>query len=80
MGILIEFAFYLVMELVMYNIGRAVIAVLSFGRARAGGLKEAFSTTHGQPATGIVVPAGMTQLIGVAAFSAFLIVFFAVRN
>ncbi|QJD88979.1 hypothetical protein HH213_01930 [Duganella dendranthematis] len=42
MAIVIEFAFYLLMEVILYTIGRVVIPIISFGRARAIYAKEFF--------------------------------------
>lgn len=38
-----EFAFYLFMEVLMYSVGRFVIPIISFGRARAARSREIFS-------------------------------------
>jgi hypothetical protein len=38
-----EFAFYLFMEVLMYSLGRFIIPIISFGRARAMRSKEIFS-------------------------------------
>jgi hypothetical protein len=68
----LEFVAWLIMELLLYNIGRAVIAVVSLGRARAENLKEAFRTGAppiGDARTPVVVPALATQFIGGVALS-----------
>jgi hypothetical protein len=38
-----EFLFYFFMEVLMYGLGRLVIPIISFGRARAIRVKEIFS-------------------------------------
>ncbi|WP_338761011.1 hypothetical protein [Massilia sp. METH4] len=72
------FMFNVLMEVIMYNIGRAAIAVFSFGRVRTEGFSESVSagTRDGR----IVVPVMAAQLIGVTLFSLFWIVFFALRK
>lgn len=68
---ILEFTVWLLWELILYNIGRAVIAVFSLGRARAESLKEALRTSEpaiGVPGTQVVIPAMWTQFVGVAAF------------
>jgi hypothetical protein len=43
MPIVIEFAFYLLMEVILYGIGRLVIAIISLSRARAVDTREFFT-------------------------------------
>ena len=83
MDVVAGWMFSLLMDVVMYNIGRAAIAVFSFGRVRTEGLLEIVSP--GARARGMrdgrcVVPVMAAQLIGVALFSLFWIVFFALRK
>lgn len=72
-----------VMELLMYNIGRATIFLISFGRVRTQRVRELVSNRVASPGMDegrIVIPAGIAQLIGVAMFSLFWVVFFALRR
>lgn len=43
MPIIIEFAFYLLMEVILYGIGRLMIPMISLGRARAIRTREFFA-------------------------------------
>lgn len=82
MELLIRLAFTLVMEIIMYGIGRAAIAILTLGRYRAERPKEMFRGGHWLAGSGApgVVPAGLAQMVGVAVFTLFWIVFYALRN
>lgn len=83
MGIIVELALTFVMEVIMYGIGRAAIAVLSLGRARAEGFTEILGTNHrsdGTADTRFVVPVLATQLIGIAAFTAAVTLLFALQK
>jgi len=66
-----EFLFTLFMEVLMYGFGRLVISTVSFGRARAIGVKEIFSQDfgHDHPAYDkdgkMLVPAWAATIIGV---------------
>lgn len=63
--------FELFMQVMMYGLGRFVISVVSFGRARAIGVKEIFSQDfgHDHPAYDghgkMLVPAWAAMIIGV---------------
>ena len=80
---ILEFTIWLLWELILYNIGRAVIAVFSLGSARGERLNEALRV--GEPAIGeartqIVIPVMWTQFIGVAAFMVVLTALIALRK
>ena len=77
MPFLIEFALSLLMDVVMYGLGRAAVFVFSCGQARAEGLREAFGRAG--PPSGvrddkIVVPAWACQMIGVLVFAILVVV------
>lgn len=68
MMIIVEFAFYLFMEVLMYSLGRLVIPIISFGRARAMRSREIFSRKPVDPYTEdgkMLVPESGAALIGV---------------
>ena len=65
--ILGEFAFYVFMEVLMYSLGRFVIPIISFGRARAARTKEIFSRNPVPPYTEdgkMLVPEWGAALVG----------------
>lgn len=75
MAIVVEFLFYLVMEIVMHTIGRVVISVFLFGHARSESLTKMVSTTNltdGNRNTYLVIAASTCQIIGVIVFTASL--------
>jgi hypothetical protein len=45
MAIVAEFAFYLLMEVLMYGLGRCLIPIITLGRARAANAKEIFASS-----------------------------------
>jgi len=67
MGIVIELAFSVLMEVFLYNLGRVVVFVLSFGRARSENLREIIGRKKPEAPGAkqkIIVQASVTQLIG----------------
>jgi hypothetical protein len=67
MAIVIEFAFYLLMEVILYTIGRVVIPIISLGRARAIRTKEFFSgklMTHDEKTGQMLISSGGASLVG----------------
>ena len=72
-GIMIELAWGFLMEVILYGIGRATVAILSLGRVRAERLKDLppGKQVHGFPDTHIV-PIMLCQVIGAAVLVAFI--------
>lgn len=82
MAIVLEFAFYLFMEVLMYSLGRIVIPIISFGHARAMRTREIFSRKPVEPyaADGkMLVPEWGAAMIGVITLTAAVSIFFALR-
>ncbi len=77
-----EFAFYIFMEVLMYGLGRAVIFLFSFGRARAENSREMSSFRLGYAgADGKVVVSEMfTILIGFITLSCVLALILTLRG
>lgn len=76
-----EFAFYLLMEVIMYSIGRLVIPIISFGRARAVRAKELFgrnSMAYDEQSK-MLVPEWGASLTGVLTLVALLSLYLALR-
>ncbi len=68
-----EFAFYLFMEVLMYSLGRFVIPIISFGRARAMRTREIFSRKPLSPYTDdgkMLVPEWGAAMVGVLTLTA----------
>jgi hypothetical protein len=82
MMIVAEFAFYLFMEVLMYSLGRFIIPIISFGRARAVRPREIFSKDM-HPAYDddgkMLVPEWAAVVIGVLTLTAAFSIFFALR-
>lgn len=78
--------FSLFMEVLMYGFGRFVISTVSFGRARAIGVKEIFSQDfgHDHPAYDtdgrMLVPAWAATIIGVVTLFGLVALFVALRQ
>jgi hypothetical protein len=71
---MIEFAFGFLMEVILYGIGRATVAVLSLGRIRAERFRDLFPGNQVCSAQGthIIVPIMVCQLIGAGVLVAFI--------
>ncbi|MYM81614.1 hypothetical protein GTP44_06550 [Duganella sp. FT50W] len=82
MMIIGEFAFYLFMEVLMYSLGRFVIPVISFGRARAARTREIFSrkpvTTHTDDGK-LLVPEWGVAIVGLLTLTAAIALYIALR-
>lgn len=73
-----EFAFYLFMEVLMYSLGRLVIPIISFGRARAMRSKEIFSREPVAPYADdgkMLVPEWGAAIVGVLTLTAAISVY-----
>ena len=70
---MIEFALSFLMEVILYGIGRATVAILSLGRFRAERLKDLFpgNKVHSLEDTH-VVPIMLCQLIGAGVLVVFI--------
>ncbi|MBV7535487.1 hypothetical protein KW842_06895 [Duganella sp. sic0402] len=82
MMIVAEFAFYLFMEVLMYSLGRFVIFIISFGRARAVRTREIFSNKMLPPYADdgkMLVPEWGVVMVGVLTLTAAFSIFFALR-
>lgn len=79
---MLELTLSIFMELFLYNLGRATIAIVSLGHVRTESLKEAFAFRKRSDAgdTGNVVPASIGQLVGGLVFTLFLMVLVAVNR
>ncbi len=76
---ILEFTFYLFMEVLMYGLGRIVIPILTFGRARAFRLKEICTKYPYMQDEGgkMLVPEWMTVLVGFLTFMTLITIGFA---
>ncbi|MRW89053.1 hypothetical protein GJ699_03555 [Duganella sp. FT80W] len=85
MAIIAEFAFYLFMEVLMYGLGRIVIPILTFGRARAMNIKEIatlfprMQVEEGEGEGKLLVPEWMTAMIGVLTLTGLVMLYLALR-
>jgi hypothetical protein len=81
MMIIAEFAFYLFMEVLMYSLGRFVIPIISFGRARAVRTREIFSKSPVAYADDgkMLVPEWGAAMIGVLTLTLAVTIYFALR-
>ncbi|MYM36097.1 hypothetical protein GTP38_17330 [Duganella sp. FT94W] len=82
MMIIGEFAFYLFMEVLMYSVGRFVIPVISFGRARAARPREIFSRKplppHAEDGK-LLVPEWGVAIVGLLTLTAAIALYIALR-
>lgn len=82
MMIVAELAFYLFMEVLMYSLGRFIIPIISFGRARAMRTREIFSRKPVDPYTEdgkMLVPEWGAAMIGVLTLTLAITLFVALR-
>jgi hypothetical protein len=78
MAVIIEFAFYLLMDVIMYALGRATIFIFILGHVRAENAKEMISMRN-QACAGrdskLTLPALAAKVIGIAVFTALLMLY-----
>jgi hypothetical protein len=71
MPIIVELAFYLLMDVVLYGVGRWTIIALSFGRVRPSRLRDIWSTrTDRGRAMGLYYESVAVNLVGMAVLAA----------
>lgn len=83
MAIVIELAFYLLMEVILYTIGRAVIPIISLGRARAIHTKEFFRAklvTYDEKTGQVLISTGGASLVGGLTLWGSLLLWFALAR
>lgn len=79
MAFVIEFFFYIIMEIIMYWVGRIAVAVFSLGHARYESAGEIFGNKaiiNDNKNISTNVPAGVCQIIGAIVFTLSLMIFF----
>lgn len=76
---ILEFTFYLFMEVLMYGLGRVVIPIITLGRARAFRFKEICTKYPYMQDEGgkMLVPEWMTVMVGFLTFMALIMTGFA---
>ncbi|MYN25610.1 hypothetical protein [Duganella levis] len=83
MAIVIEFAFYLLMEVILYAIGRVVIPIISLGRARAIHTKQFFRpklVTYDEKTGQMLISTGGASLVGGLTLWSALLLWFALAR
>jgi hypothetical protein len=78
MALIIELAFYLLMEVIVYGLGRVSIFIFTLGHVRAENAKEIISMNnqgYAERDSKIVVPAMVAKILGVAVLTALFMLY-----